>query len=87
VERRVTAYFPPKATPEAYRIFSFLRGNDSHVISAGGMQHFVLGLDKSKLLPLAEVYGLEFDRIIPFVSLYESEMMKQQQRKLSENHS
>ena len=46
------------------------------------MQHFILGLDKSKLIPIAEVYGLEFDRIIPFVNMYEAEMLKQQQRRL-----
>ena len=80
IERYIKAYFPPHAPSYAYRVYAFLRQNDSHVIVAGGMQHLVLGLDKSKLAPIAQAYGLDFGAIIPFVQLYEQAMLKKQQR-------
>lgn len=81
VERRVRAHFPPKVTLLAYRIFSFLRNNDSTVIVAGGMQHYVIALDKSKLQAISESYGLDFGTILPFVQLYEQKLLEKQNRK------
>jgi len=80
VELRVLAYYPPKAPRWAHRVYGFLRQNDSHVLLAGGMGHIVMGLDKYKLSHLAPAYGIEYDRILPFINLYETEMLKRQQR-------
>jgi len=76
----IKAYFPPVVVHTAYPVYAFLRNNDGHVLVAGGMQHFILGLDKSRLLPLAQEYGLEFSRILPFVQLYERKMLERQSR-------
>lgn len=79
---RIKAYYPPQAPDSAYRIYSFIRSNDNLVTTAGGMTHVITGLDKSRLAQIAPHYGIDFERIIPYVSKYESEMLKRQQRTL-----
>ena len=48
------------------------------------MGHIITGLDRSKLQQLAPAYAIEFDRILPYLSLYERELLKQQQAQQKE---
>ena len=64
-----------------------MRENDRHQILAGGMQSYMIGLDKEKLINIAKVYNIELGRYMPFVQMYENEMIKKQNRKMESSKS
>ena len=76
----------PSVPKRAARLFQFLRDNDNLVTVAGGMEHFVTGLDRSKLLHVArDGYGIDLPRYMFAVGWYEHGMLKQQQNRLKKD--
>ena len=87
VERYKKAYYPPKDTPKkAFKIFLFLRNNDNHCTVAGGMQHYVTGLDKERLITIAKEYGIELSRYMFLVEHYQNKLLLKQNREMSQKN-
>lgn len=42
------------------------------------MQHFILGLDKSKLTVVAQHYMIDIGSILPFIQYYEQKLLERQ---------
>lgn len=80
IERYQKAYYPPEANEYALRVYSFFRQNENCVLTAGGMQHVITGLDKVALSQIAPLYGLDFGALLPFANLYEAQLLSRQQR-------
>ena len=80
VKRRIDAYFAPSAPKKAIQIFNFFREHDRVTINAGGMQHYVMCLDKEKLINIAKIYNIDLGRYMFAFRVYESKMLEKQNR-------
>lgn len=70
------AVFLPKASRLAQKIFRFLQENTNLVTTAGGMEHYVTGLDRYKLVELARGYNINLFKYMFAVKLYEDGMLE-----------
>ena len=86
IERYKKAYFPPKVPELAMNVWNFIRQNDHHVIVGGGMQHFILGLDKEKLGTIADkYYNIDLGRFMFFINMYQNKLLERQHKLLNES--
>lgn len=69
----------PDVPRKAFRVFEFLRENENLVTVAGGMDHFVTGLNRAALFPLARnEYGINLRKYRFAVNWYEQGMLTRQ---------
>jgi len=76
------AIFQPQSSRRAAKIFSFLRDNSNLTTLAGGMQHYVTGLDVDKLSRVAKGYGLNLFKYMFAVRMYENGILKAQEKNM-----
>jgi len=86
VKRRIDAYFPPKASQLAIKIFNFFRDNDRCTINAGGMQHYIMCLDKEKLTNIAKTYNIDLGKYMFALRVYENKILQKQNRELEQKN-
>ena len=85
VQRRIDAYFPPKAPRLAIRVFNFFTETQNYAVLAGGMQHYVIRLDINAIGEAGRrYYNLDLQRYMHFFRVFESKLLEKQDRERKE---
>lgn len=88
VQRRIDAYFPPKAPRLATKIFYFFRDTQQYTLLAGGMEHYVISLDLNAIGEAGKnYYGIDLSRYMYFFRVFESKIIERQERQRRERKS
>jgi len=75
------AFIKPEVPKKVTNVFNFLESNQNLVTTAGGMEHFVTGLDRYKLNELAKGYNINFFSWMFAVNMFESGIIKRHNEK------
>jgi len=86
VQKRIDAYFPPKAPNIAFKIFGFFRDMEKYAIRVGGMSSQIIGLDQWTIGEIGRRdYNIELQRYLPFFKKYEQKLLEKYKRDLEAN--
>jgi len=75
------AVFPPESSRKARRIYDFIVANSNLTTMVSGMSIAVTGMDRAKLMTVANGMGIDLGRYMNLIDLYEQEMLKEQESK------
>ena len=82
VQRRIDAFFPPKVPILSMKIFNFFVETQKYTINAGGMEHYVIGLDIQKIGDIGmKYYNIDLSRYKYFFDFFEEKLLDQQQKR------
>lgn len=70
------AIIPPKMTRPIAKMFKFLLDNQNLVTSTNGMDSFITGMDKYKLMAVSKLYNIDLSRWMFAVDIFENSFMK-----------
>lgn len=80
-KKRIDAYFPPKASNLAVKIFSFFRDMEKYAIRVSGMDSYIIGLDQWIIGEIGKRdYKIELNRYLTFFKKYERKLLEKQYR-------
>jgi len=76
VKRRIEAYFPPKAPSLAIRLFNFFVKTQKYQIVAGGVEHYIIGLDLHKIGEVGKkYYNIDISKYINMFEFFEEKLL------------
>jgi len=75
------AFVKPTVPYKVSKLFDFLEENQNLITTAGGMQHHMTGLDRSKLVPLAQGYNINLFKWMFAVRMFETGLLEKHNQK------